>query len=62
MTYEEFIDSELRYELANISYDPHVGIVYGTANIGFQYKGISYYPGARVAFHLDGEDMRYRSV
>ena len=60
VTYEEFLDSELRHELANIQYDPHVGIVYGTANIGFSHKGISYYPGAQVAYHLDSDVLRYR--
>lgn len=62
MTYEEFLKTELAYELADIQYDPQVGIVYGRANIGFTYNGVSYYPDARVAFHLDAQVMRYRRV
>lgn len=60
MTYEEFLDTELRDEFAHIQYDPEMGIVYGTANIGFSYRGVSYYPGARIAYHLDDGTMRYR--
>ena len=62
MTYAEFLDTELRDELANIQYDPELGIVYGTSNIGFTYNDVSYYPGARIAYHLDDGTMRYRSM
>lgn len=60
MTYEEFLDTELRHELRNVTYDPVIDIVYGTVGTGFIYRGMNFRSGSRVSLHLDDLRMRYR--
>lgn len=58
MTYEEFLDTELRDELSVIDYEPDLGIVYGTVDNGFSYRSEYYGYGTKVAFHLDTGILR----
>lgn len=58
MTYEEFLDTELCGELAEVGYSPEMGIAYCTVNTVFSYRGKVYYPGERLAYHLDDGTMR----
>lgn len=58
MTYEEFMDTELRDELTVIHYEPDLGIVYGTVDNGFFYRSEYYGYGTKVAFHLDTGTIR----
>lgn len=53
MTYEEFLDTELRHELANIHYEPEARIVYGKVHTGFNYRSEYYSSGWQIAYHLD---------
>ena len=53
MTYEEFMDTELRDELSVTHYEPELGIVYATVNNGFFYRSEYYGYATQVAFHLD---------
>lgn len=53
MTYEEFMDTDLRDELRLILYDPGLGSVYGIVNNGFYYGSEYYSYGTKVAFDLD---------
>lgn len=58
MTYEEFLDTELCAELAEVEHSPHMGIAYGSVTTPFSYRGEIFYPGSRVAYHLDDGMMR----
>lgn len=58
MTYEEFLDTELRGELTGLQYEPELEIVYGTVDTGFIYRGTYYERGAWVALRLDDRTMR----
>lgn len=58
MTYEEFLDTELRAELSDLEHVPEVGVVYGTVEEGFTYREVFYKRGEFVALHLDDGTMR----
>ncbi len=62
MTYEEFLDTELRDELRGIHYEPEHGVVYGTVDNGFIYREVYHKSGSLIALHLDDGTMRSVTV
>lgn len=58
MTYEEFLDTEVAYELTSISHDPVMDIVYATVDYPFEYYGRVYHHGDHIAYHLKDGHMR----
>lgn len=62
MTYEEFLDTELRGELTGVDYEPNLGNVYGTVDTGFIYREVFYKRGSLVALCLDDGTMRTIAV
>ena len=53
MTYEEFLDTELRGELTGVDYEPNLETVYGTVVTGFIYREVFYKRGDMIALQLD---------